>query len=186
MIQKTMKIDKIIAVEVNHCPQSYACLLVAKEGFGKGGKIIYSGDTTPCTNFINYAQGCSLMIHEATLAAGMEADAKNKGHTTTAQAMELIKEIKPWRAVLTHFSCRYMKVAEILPEHKENKVMVAFDHMRMNLSDFEWAYRFLDIFEKVISNEKEDDDEADNADEEVKQMQGKHQNKRQKLNDDKN
>lgn len=117
------------------------------------------------------------MIHEATLATGMEKDAEKKSHTTTGQAMELIKEIKPWRSVLTHFSCRFMKVAEILPEHKEHKVMVAFDHMRLNLSDFEWAYRFLDIFEKVISNDKDDED-ADDADDEIKQIQGKHQNKR--------
>ena len=42
-----MGIDKILAVEVDHCPQSYACLIISKE-FNNGGKIIYSGDTRPC------------------------------------------------------------------------------------------------------------------------------------------
>ena len=50
---------------------------------GPGGKIIYSGDTRPCNNFINYAQGSSLLIHEATLGTGMEAEANMKKHTTT-------------------------------------------------------------------------------------------------------
>lgn len=102
-----MGIEKIIAVEVDHCPQSYACLLVGQNGLGPGGKILYSGDTTPCNNLINYAQGCSLLIHEATLEAGMEADAFYKKHTTTKQCVDLVKQIQPWRTVLTHFSCRY-------------------------------------------------------------------------------
>ena len=82
-LKKVMNIDKMIAVEVSHCPQSYACLLSASDNFGPGNKIIYSGDTLPCQNFINYAKGCSLMIHEATLAKGMEEDAQKKKHTTT-------------------------------------------------------------------------------------------------------
>lgn len=95
------------------------------------------------------------MIHEATLAAGMEEDAAKKKHTSTKEAMELIDVVKPWRTVLTHFSCRYMKIAEVLPEHTEKKVMIAFDHLRLSLSNFEWAYQFVDIFGQVLSNEKE-------------------------------
>lgn len=37
-------LKKIIAVEVDHCPQSYGCLLLTE----KNEKIIYSGDTLPC------------------------------------------------------------------------------------------------------------------------------------------
>lgn len=77
-----------------------------------------------------------------------------KKHTTTGQAIDIIKEVKPWRSCLTHFSCRYMKVAEILPDHTTHKVMIAFDHLRLKLSDFEWAYHFLEIFAKVVSNDK--------------------------------
>ena len=80
------------------------------------------------------------MIHEATLGAGMEADALKKKHATTSEAISLIAEVNPWRSVLTHFSCRYLKVAEILPDHTTHKTMVAFDHMRLRLKDFEWAY----------------------------------------------
>ena len=71
-LQSKMDIDKVLAVEVDHCEEAYACLLAAKRDFGPGGKILYSGDTLPATNLINYAQGSSLLIHEATLEKGME------------------------------------------------------------------------------------------------------------------
>ena len=60
--------------------------------------------------------------------------------------MKLVEQIKPWRTVLTHFSCKYQKVAEILPEYSPLKVLIAFDHMRLRLCDFEWAYKYLPLF----------------------------------------
>ena len=143
-VETLMNIDNIVAVEVNHCPQSYACLLYSEsDELGPGHKIVYSGDTTPCQNLVNYSRECTLLIHEATLAAGMEEEAAKKMHTTTLQCVELYKEIKPWRMCLTHFSPRYQKTAEIIPEQIECKIMIAFDHMRMKLTDFEWAHHFL-------------------------------------------
>ena len=54
-----------------------------------------------------------MLIHEATLEAGMEEDAAKKKHTTNAQAIEIGKECGVWRTVLTHFSPRYAKIVEI-------------------------------------------------------------------------
>jgi len=51
LLRDKMSINKILAVEVDHCPQSYACLLHSTTH----GNIIYSGDSLPCTNMINYA-----------------------------------------------------------------------------------------------------------------------------------
>jgi ribonuclease Z len=44
---------------------------------------VYSGDTLPCQNLINYASNCKVLIHEATLEDGLEQDALHKKHTTT-------------------------------------------------------------------------------------------------------
>lgn len=154
-LKTKMNIEKLIAVEVLHCPQSYACLLFGGTNMGPGNKVIYSGDTRPCQNFINYARNSSLLIHEATLQHGMEQDALHKRHTSTSEAITLISEAQPWRSILTHFSCRYQKVAEILPDHSSKKVMVAFDHLRLYLKDFEWAHKYLSIYEQLLSNEKE-------------------------------
>lgn len=161
-LQSTLGI-KLLAVEVDHCPQSYACLLVG-DAFGPGNKLIYSGDTRPCQNFKNYALNASLIIHEATLGAGMEAEAESKKHTTTREAIDLIKDCNPWRSILTHFSCRYMKLPEILPDHQDHKVMVAFDHLRLSFKHLEWAYRVVPILEQVFAEDtgseesKEEDD----------------------------
>ena len=66
-----MNIEKAIAVETDHCPQSYGWLFQSEEH----GRILYSGDTLPCQNVLNYAKGVKLLIHEATLESGMETEA---------------------------------------------------------------------------------------------------------------
>lgn len=154
-----MDIDKIIAVEVDHCPQSYACLLYSNEGLGEGKKIMFSGDTTPCQNLINYSRNCTLLIHEATLGKGMELEAAKKKHTTSTQLFDLVREIKPWRTCATHFSPRYQKIMEVQAENNELKIMIAFDHMRLKLEDFEWAHHFVDIFAANLTNDRAKEEE---------------------------
>jgi ribonuclease Z len=78
-------LSKIIAVEVDHCPFSYGCLLITD----KNEKVIYSGDTLPCRNFANYAEDCKVMIHEATFEDSLAQDAYQKKHTCTGDAIEL-------------------------------------------------------------------------------------------------
>ena len=96
------------------------------------------------------------MIHEATLAAGMEEEASHKKHTTTQEALDLVKKINPWRSIFTHFSCRYMKIAEVLPGHTEQKVMIAFDHLRFKLSHLEFAYKYVNLLDAVFKEEEKE------------------------------
>ena len=70
--------------------------------------------------------------------------------------MELIAKIKPWRTIITHFSPRYQEMPEILPIHIENKILAAFDHMRVRLSDLEKAYKFLSLFQEIYSESSDD------------------------------
>jgi ribonuclease Z len=146
---RSMGLRKVIAVEVDHCPQSYACLLLSENG----DKIVYSGDTLPCQNLINYAANCKVLIHEATFEDGLEQDALFKKHTTTGQAIEVGRKVKAWRTILTHFSPRYQKIAEISQKHLDNKCLVAFDHMRIRLSHLEWAYHITELYSKLLSND---------------------------------
>ena len=53
-----------------------------------------------------------MLIHEATLQDGMEADAEKKMHTTTGQALQMGITYGVHRTILTHFSPRYQKVAD--------------------------------------------------------------------------
>jgi len=87
-----------------------------------------------------------LLIHEATFEDEYKVQAKMKKHTTSSEALSVIKSAKPWRAILTHFSARNAHLPEILPQYQKLKVMIAFDQMRLNISDLEWAFNFLPIF----------------------------------------
>ena len=116
-----------------------------------GKKIIYSGDTRPCKNLINYARGCQLLIHEATFTDSFDKKASINRHTTTSQALDLIKEIQPKTSVLTHFTNRQL-LPEITQRHTKLRVMVAFDQMRLKIKDLEWVHKLLPVFEEVFND----------------------------------
>lgn len=118
------------------------------------------------------------MIHEATLGAGSEEEALGKKHTTTQQALDLVAQIKPWRSILTHFSCRYQHLSEILPGHTELKVMVALDHLRVSFSHLEFAYKYLDVLQTIFG--EEDEPTSEKSEEEKEQPKAKKQKKGKK------
>jgi len=97
-----------------------------------------------------------LLIHEATFEDILEKDAFHKKHTTVGQAIDIAKKCKPWRTVLTHFSPRYQKVADIEQRNIDHKIMMAFDHLRFKLSYLEWAYKFLPIFKNFFFNDSDE------------------------------
>jgi len=88
----------------------------------------------------------------------MEQDALFKKHTTMGQAINIGLKCNAWRTVLTHYSPRYQKIAETSDNHLETKTMIAFDHMRLSLSHFEFAYKMVEIYKKLLSNEDDKDD----------------------------
>lgn len=71
-------------------------------------------------------------------------------------------------------------MAEILPDHTSQKVMVAFDHLRLYLKDFEWAYKYLPIFEELLSNEKDGQEEELKQDDSNNGKQKKQKSKKDK------
>jgi hypothetical protein len=59
-----------------------------------------------------------------------------------------------WRTILTHFSPRYQKVAELPEGSDANKVMIAFDHLRVSFSNLEWAHSIARLYRELLSNEE--------------------------------
>lgn len=80
-----MNINFIKAIEVDHCIESYGCLLEIADY----GRIFYSGDTSPCQTVRNYAQYVKLLIHEATFDDELHTDALHKKHSTMGMAIEV-------------------------------------------------------------------------------------------------
>lgn len=70
-----------------------------------GRKIVYSGDTSKCSNMIENARNADLLIHEATCMHEMIEE--RHGHTSAKQAGKIASEAEIEKLVLTHISRRY-------------------------------------------------------------------------------
>ena len=93
-------------IPVAHCANSFAVVFHGTSF----GSIAYSGDCRPSKNFARIAFNADLLIHEATFADGMEADAVVKRHSTVGEALQVAKEMNAKTTILTHFSQRYPKI----------------------------------------------------------------------------
>lgn len=74
-----------------------------------GRRLVYSGDTGPCTALEDNARGCDILLVECSAPDGLAVD----GHLTPNLIVELIGRARPMRAVLTHL---YPVVAEQQPD----------------------------------------------------------------------
>ncbi|OQR78310.1 zinc phosphodiesterase-like [Tropilaelaps mercedesae] len=125
---KHIGVDRLSTCYVPHCKDSYG-ICIDVDGYS----VVYSGDTKPSSNLVALGQGCDLLIHEATMETGLEEDAALKAHCSTAQAIEIGRQMNAKFTLLTHFSQRYCKlpnVDEVIFD--EGRVGCAFDHMEVS------------------------------------------------------
>ena len=73
----------------------------------KGRLIVYSGDTRPCSNMINFSHGADVLIHESTFDDGHQDKALENGHSTASEASQIAKSAQVQKLILTHISTRY-------------------------------------------------------------------------------
>jgi ribonuclease Z len=73
----------------------------------KGRKIVYSGDTSPCNQMINFSMDANILIHESTFNNSHSDNAIETGHSTAAMAAEIAKKASVNKLILTHISTRY-------------------------------------------------------------------------------
>ncbi|EOO04106.1 putative ribonuclease z protein [Phaeoacremonium minimum UCRPA7] len=150
-------LSSIEACRVDHCFGALACVL----SWPSGLKIAYSGDCRPSSTFAKIGRGATLLIHEATLDDELSGDALVKKHSTMSEALGVAREMEARRVLLTHFSQRYPKIPVFGNDSGENGVkdhqvvLMAFDHMRVKLGDFQQAELFLPALRKLL---EEDDD----------------------------
>jgi len=75
-----------------------------------GRSIVYSGDTAPSDEVRRLAHRATVLIHEATVAQELEAEANEWGHSSARQAAELATSAEVATLFLTHFSARYKEL----------------------------------------------------------------------------
>lgn len=101
----------------------------------KGRKIVYSGDTTPSEQMVEFAEDADLLIHESTFEGIYGDEAYEMGHSTSVQAAEIAKKANVKRLILTHVSTRYKKSDILETEAKEifENSTVAEDFMQIEV-----------------------------------------------------
>lgn len=97
-----------------------------------GRAIVYSGDTAPTREIEKLAHRATLLIHEATVGAELEAEANQWGHSSARQAAELARAAEVQELFLTHFSSRYK---EVEPLETEARAGFAASHAAKDLLD---------------------------------------------------
>ena len=85
----------------------------------KGRKIVYSGDTSPSRQMVEFAKDADVLIHESTFEGIYGDKAYEMGHSTSVQAAEIAKKANVKKLILTHVSTRYKKPDLLESEAKE-------------------------------------------------------------------
>jgi len=126
------KLQKGIPVEVDGTFIKPEQVLGAKR---KGIKIVYSGDTKPCPEMVQFASGADVLIHESTYESSQELKAIENGHSTTTHAAKIAKEAEVSELILTHISTRYRDSDKLKTEASQvfDKVIVAEDFLNIEV-----------------------------------------------------
>jgi ribonuclease Z len=101
-----------------------------------GRKIVYSGDTRPCSGILVASNGADLLIHDGTLASDMIEWANESMHSTVGEAASLAALANVHQLVLTHISSRYSEdPSQLLKDAKQKfeNVTIAADFMEIEI-----------------------------------------------------
>ena len=115
MAMRRLGFDRIAVSPVAHSFDAWAIALQHREGWG----IVYSGDTRPCEGVVRLGRSlrpkARILVHEATFddTPGMRREAEQRKHSTVAEALEVANQMGAWRVLLTHFSNRYPRLADV-------------------------------------------------------------------------
>lgn len=104
---------------------------------GTTARIVYTGDTAPCTTVLEAARGALVLIHEATFDSSREREALERLHSTASHAAIIAAEAGARLLVLTHISARYRGYeARVLLEEAASlfpRTVLAHDMMRIRV-----------------------------------------------------
>ncbi|XP_034045567.1 zinc phosphodiesterase ELAC protein 2 isoform X2 [Thalassophryne amazonica] len=139
---------------VRHCKYAYGCSLTHESGW----KLAFSGDTMPCDAFAQIGENSNLLIHEATLEDGLEAEAFIKRHSTTSQAIGMGVKMNADFIMLNHFSQRYSKIP-LFSKDFTDRVGISFDHMRIRFGDLKVLPRLIPVLKTLFAGEIEEMEE---------------------------
>ncbi len=80
----------------------------------RGRRIVYTGDTRPSQDIVEFARGADLLIHDSTFDESLKDRAREEGHSTASQAAEAALRAQVRVLALFHISPRYHGKEEVL------------------------------------------------------------------------
>ncbi|TBU28507.1 hypothetical protein BD311DRAFT_722416 [Dichomitus squalens] len=119
-------------VDVAHRTRCYGVVIRHRDGWG----IAFSGDTMPTDNLVKAGRDVTLLIHESSMSPEEEELAREKAHSTSAQAIDVGRRMRAQKILLTHFSARYPGMPPRQGETSGGPLIgLAFDYSRIRLGD---------------------------------------------------
>ncbi|KAJ2400121.1 hypothetical protein GGI23_002238 [Coemansia sp. RSA 2559] len=115
ILKANLGLTEITTCFVIHCPWAYGLSITHKNGW----RLVYSGDTRPCTNLVTLGRAGdkppTVLLHEATHTDDLIKDAIAKRHTTTSEAVAMALGMGAENLLMTHFSQRCMSIPNWTP-----------------------------------------------------------------------
>jgi len=150
---------RLQCVDVVHCPLSYGLVI---EDCVQHWKLVYSGDTRPCSALAEAGRDALVVIHEATFEDELSKEAVYRLHCTTSEAMDVcVDQMNAYRTILTHFSQRYPRVPASMKDYpaviKKGTVGLAFDLMAVNFCDLLDLPQIVKPLNRIFPHDLEDD-----------------------------
>jgi ribonuclease Z len=160
-LEQELEISELESVPVKHAFKSFAVVFKWKHAL----KICFSGDCRPSDLVAEKAKDAFLMIHEATFDDSMTAEAKQKDHSTTAEALEVGKKAHAKHVILTHFSQRYPKMPAATNVENgattELDAMSAMDLLSLRFSDLHTQAQLMEISLQILAMDDAQDPDQD-------------------------
>lgn len=99
-----------------------------------GRRVAYISDTRPSDDVIRFVAGADVLVHEATYLDELRDQARERGHSTVAEAAAIARDAGVRRLILTHISPKHVRSKEILREARD-----VFDNVELaeDLKEFE-------------------------------------------------
>ncbi len=97
-------------------------------GTRHGRVVVYSGDTAPFDEMVEFARNADVLIHEATVDGTLEEQMNRYGHSSARQAAEIAKKAGVRKLILVHISPRYRSTDTLEKEAKKIFKEVSIPH----------------------------------------------------------